>query len=270
MPEIYRKFGRTVRYEHGVFVRVEESGEAIEDGETFSVGPTLSRPGPAGEPVLRSDEVRATVDALRGFDFERLVVTEGVATHEFGDRRWTEHTRRIHASIAHPPHRAIIDLGDFDVSGIATIADAMRRCGAERDAPQRIRLAPNVSAALLPSLAGVAPPNVRVTQTAQGVDGKGEPIVDGGTGWYRPSYRARPVRLPFHLRAECDVTAIDDDLPRAVALLAPVDGLVLHVLCIDGDDVFPATVRVTRIDAVGPPVRWYPYGAGSFGSEMML
>jgi hypothetical protein len=207
---------------------------------------------------------------------ERLVVSEGIADHEFGDRRWRETTRRVHLSIARPPHRAIIDLGDFDLSDVQSIASAFRTAGGERDAPPRIRLAPNVSAALLPSLVGIAPPNLRLTQTAGGTDGKGQPIdacdltALPWPNWYRPSYRSRPVRAPFHLRATCDVTEIDDDLTRGIALLAPPEGLTLRVLCIRDGQAFPATVRVSRIDAIAPASRWYPYGAGSFGSEMML
>ena len=261
MRELYRKFGRTVRYENRTFVRIDEAGEAIEDGESF-----------ACRPIARREMPRFDLDCgeLPAFAFERLVITEGIAEHEFGERKWREHTRRIHASLTHKQLRAIIDLGDFDFGEIATIAEALRRCGPERGAPPGIRLAPNVAAALLPWLVEVAPPNVRLLQTTRGVDGKGEPVVDGGMGWYRPSYRSRPVRAPLHLRIECGVTAIDEKLPRAIALLAPVDGLVLRVLCVDGPNVFPATIRVTRIDAAGPPLRWYPYGAGSFGSELML
>jgi hypothetical protein len=55
-----------------------------------------------------------------------------------------------------------------------------------------------------------------------------------------------------------------------VAILEPVQGLVLRVLVDDGTDAWPATVRVTRIDAVGTEAIWYPYGGGSFGAEMML
>ena len=113
-------------------------------------------------------------------------------------------------------------------------------------------------------------------QSAGGFDGKGSAIetcdVSNGQwpNWYRPSYRVRPVLAPFSLRAACEVTQIDEDLPRAIALLAPIERLTLSVLCVHGQDVFPATVRVARIDAVSEAVRWYPYGAGSFGAEMML
>jgi hypothetical protein len=169
------------------------------------------------------------------------------------------------------------------------VADVLARAeDIEREAPARLRLAPNVTAALLPALIGIAPPNVRLVQTAGGVDGCGEPIVEaeelrgtrgtrGTESWpnrYRPSYRVRPVRMPLQLRLECDVTAIDEDQPRAVALLAPVSvvhgQLVLRVLVADGDRAFPSTVRVARIDAVSDRRTWYPYGGGSFGAEMML
>ncbi|HSP33634.1 MAG TPA: hypothetical protein VLU46_04895 [Thermoanaerobaculia bacterium] len=266
MPEVYRKFGRTVRYEHGTFVRTVEAGEAIEDGDTFSCKPIGG--GQAPPPVLDETDFRAAIASIP--PAERLVVAEGIAIHQFGGKRWTEHTRRIHVSLVHKTSRAIIDLGDFETGEIRTIAEALVRCGDEREAPARVRLAPNVTAALLPSLGGIAPPNVRVLQTAIGVDGRGEPVVDGGTAWYRPSYRSRPVRTQMHLRAECDVVEIDQQLPRAIALLAPVEGLALRVLCVDGQDVYPATLRVVRIDAVARGGRWYPYGAGSFGSEMML
>jgi hypothetical protein len=279
MNEIYRKFGRTVRYENGTLVRVEEAGEAIETPDTFRCNPI--REAARFSAPVSTEEVEKTIDQIRSMVkpplvIERLVASEGLAEHEFGDRRWRETTRRVHLSIARPPHRAIIDLGDFDLADVQSAADALRNAGAERDAPQRLRLAPNVAAALLPSLVGIVPPNVHLTQTAGGLDGKGQPIDACSLGgapwpnWYRPSYRSRPLRAPFHLRAACDVTEIDENLPRAIALLAPPDGLTLRVLCVGGAEAFPATVHVSRIDAIASASRWYPYGAGSFGSEMML
>lgn len=172
------------------------------------------------------------------------------------------------------PLRVLIDQADFDLAHIRRVADALGRAELEeRDPPPRLRLAPNVTAALLPSLAGLAPPNTRLVQTAGGIDGKGQPIVEATRdwpNWYRPSYRLRPLRMPLNLRLECDVTEIDRDRPEAIALLAPVDGLVLCVLADDGKRVFPTTVRVTRIDAVAGERVWYPYGGGSFGAELML
>jgi hypothetical protein len=157
---------------------------------------------------------------------------------------------------------------------VATIAEALTRLDEEeRDAPPRLRLAPNVTAALIPSLIGLAPPNVRLIQTAGGIDGRGNAIEEATANWpnwYRPSYRVRPVRMPLNVRIECDVTEIEDARPIAVALLAPVRGLSFRVLIDDGRTAYPATVRVTRIDAVANARTWYPYGGGSFGAEMML
>ncbi|MFL6247984.1 MAG: hypothetical protein ACJ74H_18315 [Thermoanaerobaculia bacterium] len=186
---------------------------------------------------------------------------------------WTEHTQRIHLSLTRARTRVLLDLGTFDISDISRVAAALARAdSAERDAPPRLRLAPNVTAALLPTLIGIAPPNVRLVQTAGGVDGYGAPIVEATGSWpnaYRPSYRVRPVRMPMQLRLECDVTEIERDRPIAVALLAPVTS-VLRVLIDDGKRAYPSTVRITRIDAVSSERTWYPYGAGSFGAEMML
>jgi len=281
---IYRKRGSVVRWENGTLVRVAESGVAIEKEELFECHPEAS-----GD-VPRFDESRviATAEAVRAavgnVAIERLIVIEGIADHECdGDegcliRSWTEHTQRIHLSLTRARTRAILDLGSFAMNDVVRVANVLARAeDVERKAPARLRLAPNVTAALLPSLIGIAPPNVRLLQTAGGVDGCGEPIVEASEDWpnrYRPSYRVRPVRMPLQLRLECDVTEIDAGRPVAVALLAPVSvvnrELVLQVLIDDRDRAFRSTVRVARIDAVSDERTWYPYGGGSFGAEMML
>lgn len=264
---IYRKHGRVVRWENGVVVRVEERGMAIEDGEVFRCEPE------------RHDDFDLPMQAPPALDvshlpIERLILTEGESHHQYGERRWTERTRRMHVSLVHGPLRVLLDRGDFEMAEVERIAALLRKAVAtERPAPPRLRLAPNVAAALLPALVGLAPPNVRLLQSAGGVDGYGEEIVEAARDWpnfYRPSYRVRPVRMPHNLRLECDVTEIDASRPLAVALLAPVENLVLRVLIDDGASVFPSSVRVVRIDAVAAQRTWYPYAAGSFGAEMML
>lgn len=275
MAERYRKYGRTIRFERGVFVRAEEAGEAVEEGGAFRCGP-IARD--VELPLVDASAIEATVREIVSIvrtplAIERLVVTEGVAEHRFGDQGWRETTRRVHLAITHATRRVLIDRGDFDLDDVRSAAAALPRAGAQRETP-RIRLAPNVAAALLPPLVGLAPPNVRLLQSAGGIDGKGQVIEECDAAragnWYRPSYRVRPVRMPLNLRAHCAVTAIDEDLPRAIALLAPVDRLTLHVLCTHRDRVFPAQVRVSRIDAITESAQWYPYAAGSFGAEMML
>lgn len=270
MKEVYRKRGTAVRWENGTLVRVTESGVAIEEGDFFACAPERRPPAgwPAGVPSARSIE-ELIQPPLK---IERLVISHGIAEHDFNGRTWREETQRLHLSIVHKNIRALID----SIDDVAPVAEALARCSDERDAPPRLRLAPCVSAALIPSLIGLAPPNLELWQTAGGIDGKGNAIEEVRIehepypNWYRPSYRIRPIRMPLDLRVRCDVTEIERDRPIAVALLAPIDGLTMRVLIDDGERAWPATVRVTRIDAVASEAVWYPYGGGSFGAEMML
>jgi hypothetical protein len=258
-------------------VRAVETGVAIEDGETFRSHPDASE-GPVGEGHLDPANVIATADAIRhvvaAHRIERLIVTAGEADHECDGRRWSDRHERIHLALVRDRIRVLIDLASFALDDVQRIAAALDRLDdREREPPPHLRLAPNVTAALLPVLAAAALPNVTVRQRPGGVDGKGFPIIDIAgewQNWYRPSYRFRPIRMPLHLEARCDVTGVNQSLPVAVALLAPVRDLTLRVLIDDGQRVRPATVPVTHIQAIGPTVDFYPYGAGSFGAEMML
>ncbi|HEX7154792.1 MAG TPA: hypothetical protein VF618_25135 [Thermoanaerobaculia bacterium] len=256
MKEVYRKRGSVTRHENGWTIHVEESGVAVEEGATFECYPDTSA-HPA-DPIRPISPI-GPIPPIAPLKVERLIVTHGESHHEFAGRRWTDSLTRIHLSLVNGRQRVLIDAADFD--DVDAIARAFAHCGADREAPKHLRLAPNVAAALVPF--------VEHRQSAGGVDGKGEPLVEGGTGWYRPSYRVRPMRMPMNVRAlpkgEVDLT-----LPRAIALLAPVSGPRLHVLIEDGDDVYASVVRVEGVLAVGAETRWYPYAAGSFGAEMML
>jgi hypothetical protein len=271
---IYRKHGSVARWENGTLIRVTESGIAIEDGDFFECRPGggrgVSPPLPGGG---RAEATPYVAHALRGLTFERLIITHGIADHECEGRTWREETDRIHAALVHRKLRALVDSTTRRLDDLFTIANALQRAGSDERELQRVRIGPNVTAALLPHLAGRTPPNVRLVQTAGGVDGYGREIVEAESDWpnaYRPSYRVRPIRMPLNLRLECADTAIDDDAPRAVALLAPVTGLTIRVLVVDGDEVYPATVTVDRVRAVSNDRVWYPYGGGSFGAAMML
>ena len=224
------------------------------------VPPTLcwnpARPGPS-------------LDARDDNGVERLVVSEGIADHEYGDVRWREATRRVHISLMHGTHRALLDFADFDVGAVARVAATLSRIHGEREVPN-LRLAPNVTAALLPSLFGV----IELEQMPGEHDGYGAEIVRqrvAGTppNWFRPTYRLRPIRAWHNLRA-VPFGEIDRSVPLAVALLAPPENRVLRLLCVDGDEVFAATVGVTSVRAVGHAAGWYPYAAGAFGAEMLL
>lgn len=263
---IYRKRGRSVRWENGTLIRVDESGWAREEGDFFECGPLSDeRNVPSRAPARDPSPNEWTLPPE--IHVERRIITRGIADHEYGDARWTEETHRVHIALTRGPLRVLIDR-DEDV---VPIADALSRARFdEHEPPPRLRLAPNVTAALLPLLFDVAPPNVRLVQSAGAIDAYGNRVEETSVHFYRPSYRVRPVRVPFDLRLECDVTEIERDRPIAVALLGPIRALLLPVLIRDGAHVFPSRVRVHRIDAVSTERIWYPYGAGSFGAELML
>ncbi len=269
---IYRKRGSVARWENGTLVRVTESGVAIEEGELFECYPERSER--FAEPSMRRvvEIAEAIQSMVRSVTIERLIVSDGIAEHECSGRTWSEESLRVHVALVHQSTRVLIDR----LEDVSRVADALARLTPERHAPPLLRLAPNVTAALLPALVGLAPPNVTLRQTGGGIDGKGNDIEETRIesepwpNWYRPSYRVRPVPMPLNLRIECDVTEIDGDRPVAIAPLAPVDGLVLRVLVDDGTSAYPASVRIARIDAVARERVWYPYGGGSFGAELML
>ncbi|HUP47432.1 MAG TPA: hypothetical protein VNA04_01435 [Thermoanaerobaculia bacterium] len=273
MIEVYRKRGSIVRYENGVLVRVREAGRAVEEGAFFRCTPA---PGTAPLPEKDAGDV---LDAVRRIEsvvsaplrIERLIVTDGSAEHELGERRWSDKTGRIHLSIVHRAWRVLIDEGSLEGGGIESIAGAFARLEGEREAPPRLRLAPRVTAALTPSLFGVDPPNVRLEQVAGGVDGKGEPIgavaAPPWPNWYRPSYRVRPQRTALNVAVRCSVSVIEEGLPQAIAVLEPPRGLDMRLLCVDGGHVFITTVRVVRIEAVAEPSAWYPFAAGVWAGE---
>jgi hypothetical protein len=275
MTEIYRKWGRVIRYENATTVRVEEAGKATESDGIFRAEPA----GEAAEATLDADsgaEIDAfaaqTLLSVRPCAIERLIVSSGAVRHETNGVTWSEQSRRVHLALVNPPLRALIDLAAFDLAIAHAIAGALARAGGEREAPRRLRLAPNVAAALLPSLIG----ELAMEQSGGGFDGRGQTIEtravtsDSPPNWYRPAYAAPPVRAWLNIRA-LPFGSIDPATPAAVALLAPIDGTTLRVLCVDGDDVFPTTVSASHIAAVGRgEATWYPYAAGSFGVEMML
>jgi hypothetical protein len=272
----YRKRGRVGRWEHGTLVLIDEAGEAVDARGVFE-----SRPLPQATrgdlAVPDAELVERTARTIeRVARPERLVVSHGFAEHDANGVTWTEETRRVHVAIARKDIRVLIDRADFEIDEVAHLAEAVDRAGAEREAPQRLTLAPSIAAALLPSLVAAAPPNVTLWQSGGGFDGNGVAIEEMpvvAPPWpnvFRPTYRIRPISTPLNLRLECDADVIDRDVPRAVALLAPVRGMALRVLIEDGKAVYPAAVRVVRIDAVSRDRVWYPYGAGAFGSEIML
>ena len=252
MSELYRKWGRSVRREGSRLVRVDEAGEAMENRTTFRTQPIedmLELEAPDAEAVqAAAREIESIVKPP--LIVERLFVSEGSIAHECDGVRWSETLRRVHVAIARPPIRALVDLAEFQFDAVKRIASALLRAGGERDAPKRIRLAENV-------------------------DGKGQQVIERRVeneeppNWFRPSYRMRPRRAWFHLRA-APFGRIDDAVPEGIALLAPIGERFISVLCIDGNRVFPTTVPIRRIAAARATETWFPYGAGAFGAELMF
>ncbi|HXA19963.1 MAG TPA: hypothetical protein VN380_23490 [Thermoanaerobaculia bacterium] len=281
MTDVYRKWGRVVRYENGVTIHVEEAGEASETNGVFLAKPAQTRvsvPHTSQGPILESAGptieafVAQTLLSVRPCTVERLIVSAGIARHEINGVTWTEESQRVHISLTQSPLRVLVDLASFDLAMIEKIATALARAGHERKPPGPVRLAPNVAAAILPSLIG----ELAMEQTGRGLDGRGQPIetravtADPPPNWYRPGYAVQPVRAWLNIRA-LPFGSIDKRAPLAIALLGPAEGTMLRVLCDDGEAVFPTIVEAGRIAAVSrDEPAWYPYAAGSFGAEMML
>jgi hypothetical protein len=272
---IYRKRGAVVRWENGTLIRIREEGIAREDGGVFECEPAN---GPGADLVFEPADVRAIAhevrDAADGITIERLVIVDGRSEHQYGDHRWVESTGRMHVALTHARLRVLVDLASFDVNAVADLARVLRRLDERIDsAPAALRIAPGVTAALLPLYTGRAPAGSRIVQTAGGVDGYGAPIVEADRDWpnaFRPSYRIAPRRMPMNVRIEGAAGPIDPSLPRAVALLGVSSDGSPRLLLDDGERSWAATVRLERVRAVAPPADWYPYAAGSFGAEMML
>ena len=247
----YRKWGRMVRFENGTLVRVEEAGEAVEEGGEFRAYPIVER--------RELPEVRGSRCDVRS---ERCVLVEGVAIHEIGGVTWTEWTRRLHLSVVHRTFRMLLDQASFEID--ASLLDLFARIEGRREPPQRMTLAPRVAASLLHSL-----PVGRAQRAGEHPDGMGRAVesrpVDGEPpNWYRPSYRVRPFRAWFNLMA-LPFGRLDDSAPRAVARLGGGE-----ILCVDGGRVYATVLPAGRIVAVGGAVEWFPFGAGAWGADMLL
>jgi hypothetical protein len=160
----YRKWGTTERWENGSRIVVSEHGIA-EEGDTFECFP--GEPGeapllPARNLEMLANQVLAVVPGEVAV--ERLILTHGSANHECEGRRWSDQTFRLHVSLARASGavcahgtRARLDLASLDFALVETLAQALLRLEPEREAPPRLRLAPNVAAAVLPSLVGLVP-----------------------------------------------------------------------------------------------------------------
>ena len=232
---IYRKWGRTVRWENGTLVRVEEAGEAREEDGVFVAQPIEHRVIPSASEGSRAHVVAAAEGILRcaqdDIRIERLIVTAGVALHQYSDTQWQDETRRVHVALTRKPWRVLVD-----DANVAPVAGALARCEGERDFEHVL-----------------VPPHIHIDvpcekeQLPGGLDGYGRPIerrrVDGEPpNFYRPSYRVRPVRRWMNVRA-----IPFGAMQAAPRVLALVDGG--KALVEDGGRIFVTRLRLDRVTA---------------------
>src|SRR4051794_22269340 len=104
----YRKWGRVVRYENGITVRIEEAGEASEINGVFQARPAQTRvsvPHTSEDSILTASAAKVdayvaqTLLSVRPLVIERLIVSAGIAQHEINGVTWTEESQRVHLSL---------------------------------------------------------------------------------------------------------------------------------------------------------------------------
>lgn len=294
--------------DHRALLRIVERGWAETAGERFSAGsgsplavPLLAE----GRVELEAQAAAIESRIPASLDIDRLTLTDGVASHEVstsGARRvWSDAQARLHVTLVNRAARAraFVDLGSaggdpIDGRPIAHAAGALANVRPVRDeAVAPLRLEPAVAAALLaalaplPALAGDA----RIEQhpfERLPFDGSGNRIdrvpspVDDWPNTYRPSYRIAPKTMPLHVRLAGAFGTPSGAPPfTAVALAAAPavtrDGVALQMIvaCEDGSARVvgvheTAKGWLDRITAAGPPVAWFPAGAGVFGCVIDL
>lgn len=297
---IYRKSGSTVRLERTRGIRtllhLQERGLAEEAGRSFRCSSSSDGepPPPASDAAVL--EIDAAI-AQAQLPIERLTIVAGNARHEYDSRIWTESQVRIHASLARGEHRATMELGGSEwrpelTEVLVQAGDALGRCNGLK-ARGSVRLAPAVAAQLWPEivLSTIGSRGAALPMLSQSIhpdfafDAYGrkiEPFVlsDGSStspperwpNFYRPSYRSRPSRAAFHLRATLPPSADACD-HEGVALLAPVSvhqqRLYASVLCRDGS-IAMVDAKLEDLRSGGGPEMWLPTGAGTWSGEVLI
>lgn len=314
MMEPYRKHGHTLRLERyaeaRALLQMTECGEAFVEEGTF-----IARPFACGEPPAgaspRSDALQEIERRLVYSRFvEHLVIVTGTAHHECGDRQWQERFARIHVTLTRggtDPLRVSIDTGSdeieqIDLGAIESVIAALTTSDPGDIAPGTIELTPHVTAQVTRILAGTITPDIRLQQplaieqrppAAYGRDGTGMPvsrveIVSAGSrgttrssppNFYRPSYRAAPVRHPLHLALRRELVTASRDLPRAIAVtrMSATTELVELTLLVEHER--RSRVQTVRLsprelaDSVVPAAdewTWFPLDGGTWGCTAVL
>ncbi len=317
MKERYVKQGSSVRLERSgrveSIILISECGIAESDGTHFRCHP-MSTPGdipPRDTDAILALAARAgSLVAGRG-RLERLAISVGSTVHfvedALGKRTWIESNARLHASVIDPTRRlrAAVDLGATTAEGIdlrplEEIAAALALPPAAVPfRGERMALSPQVAASLWATLTlhrlAIGGGSLVVRQSTHPdlvFDGRGARIrrrlvlrhgAHSAAAWpnvFRPSYRFAPVRLPFHLRADCMERDGPRPRPRAVALLSGFEVgrrfVEARVLVSDGRSASAARLLVPRdtigerVASVGRSQSWFPIAAGVWGGRTVL
>jgi len=248
---------------------------------------------------------------------ERLVLLSGRAdhsiVHEGRANEWTDSFERLHISLMHLDARERVEvevggnsLDRTDRETITTIASLLARIGREEVTAGELNLslAPVVAAALWATLtpwilsgASKGPSALTLDQSIHPVlvrDGNGLMIApkhlydhDGGTLWselpnvFRPSYRTKPVSMPFHIRAH-PIQSVVHSHYEAHALLQRFiwtsEGLATRLLCKnpETDSVLAIALSMdpqrwlNSTVGIDPEATWFPNLAGTYGSKTVI
>ena len=311
----YFKTGRSLRIERTAAVRsaieLHETGFALEEDELFSCGPVSAAGDLIDNPQAdHAADLETSIGSVfpANVGIERLVLVAGSTTHSIQSSpegnpsaTWRELFVRLHLSMTNRARRirTVIDLGgssasQIDLADIRRIVSAVGDYSGERRSlpPGAIlEIAPHITAALLAHPTLPAAPPVTIHQSPHDqfrFDGYGKPIeevvIDSSAlapNFFRPSYRARPVRGWFHVdlryENESEQTA-DFSAEAVIGPLGPERGrIVLALLCRDSDgSVFatqlelPADAWTSSITFASSERRWFPYAAGTWGRSLRI
>jgi hypothetical protein len=246
---------------------------------------------------------------------ERATLVLGVSLHRYeeGDEKtsWREETARLHLALANRSSgvRCVVERGC--ATGSELWLEEILRIGRTLAKAERVAvvtqgpivLDPAITAALVSALilsGGPLPADPPLVQSPRPNerDGRGRPLElrpiggagrDGRKGappgaWesvYRPSYRTRPVPLPFGVDLDRELAGAVEGNAMAIALSGEIEltrrALRAPLLIEDetghvGESI--VELRREQLDraivAVGRERTWYPYLAGVWGRPLLL